>query len=786
MTLANPNFSALRSAPMAFSGGSRTKQIPSSQQNITIIIMKTYKSVKELNSSDKNLEEEIIFIGKCEKYNINYELDLISFLAEYDFANDDIETSVIIVIEEQINSAEIILGEISTNQIFANGTTFKATGLAEKIYDENTEITTFLIYCKNIEFTKPGRFFSKPIEVKIATDYRIERSNKISDIQFSKLLKNHNFCDKNENMKNDFLYYITTCINPSVIKGILACANIEKSIIDNCVNKSVVSENKIDLGNLIFALREKNIIDESDFDDLIEILRKSASFLNSNKKITKHVEFVFSIECESHINLTKSIIKAAITVELMRHLIPTNHKLVRDEDDDLVDKVERLNQTISIMPLALINEFYSDFTENSIHIYLGQALKPIASHRFLEDAPLFMFSNLNPDHDYSNNDAEEARSSMLEIASKTINLNVISECKIYKENKDRIGMLIINNITSINSDIQFVENIFEIFFDIVKGVANITNDITPQKRRVLRDIESQQHESINSLHSYYEDQNISLEDRILSVKSRLESIVGQAEVKERINSIIDLLRVKKARTDKGLDNHGSSMHLVFSGNPGTGKTTVARIFAEVLKTLGYLNRGHLIEVDRAGLVANYVGQTATKTENRINEALDGVLFIDEAYSLVEKGDNDFGAECIETLLKKMEDNRERLIVIVAGYSDKMVSFLSSNPGLASRFKTVVNFSNFSPENCVEIFYNFAEMSGFILDDKARIFILKYSESLVQEVNFANGRSIRNLFELSVEAQASRLVRDNAIESSEKLQLLTEYDVICGAERLRLM
>ncbi len=200
-----------------------------------------------------------------------------------------------------------------------------------------------------------------------------------------------------------------------------------------------------------------------------------------------------------------------------------------------------------------------------------------------------------------------------------------------------------------------------------------------------------------------------------------------------------------------------SKHLVFSGNPGTGKTTVARLLSRIYKQLGALEIGQLVEVDRAGLVAEYVGQTAPKTEQMINKAMGGILFIDEAYTLA-KGGSDFGQEAIDTILKKMEDHRESFAVIVAGYPDPMEQFLRSNPGLKSRFNKIVVFEDYTEDELLSIFYSFCKPYGMKLDNTANQCVKEYLHWLVNHKpeNFANAREIRNLFELTISNQANRL------------------------------
>ena len=240
----------------------------------------------------------------------------------------------------------------------------------------------------------------------------------------------------------------------------------------------------------------------------------------------------------------------------------------------------------------------------------------------------------------------------------------------------------------------------------------------------------------------------------------LNALTGLTAVKEEVASMVHLLEVQRMRQARGMKTIPTSNHLVFSGNPGTGKTTVARLLARIYKELGILKGGTLVEVDRSGLVGGYVGQTALKVQEVIKRALGGVLFIDEAYTLSQsKGENDFGQEAIDTLLKAMEDHRDDLIVIVAGYPKLMEQFIASNPGLASRFNKFIHFEDYTPAELLAIFESMCGKSGYNLSDAARDKARRVLESLHAQrtENFANAREVRNLFEQSVTRQANRLV-----------------------------
>ena len=260
--------------------------------------------------------------------------------------------------------------------------------------------------------------------------------------------------------------------------------------------------------------------------------------------------------------------------------------------------------------------------------------------------------------------------------------------------------------------------------------------------------------------------------------AKLQSLIGLQRVKEEVKKLADFIKIQQLRQQSGLKTSAISYHCVFTGNPGTGKTTVARIIAEIYKDLGILAKGHLVETDRSGLVAEYVGQTAVKTNKIIDSALDGVLFIDEAYSLVAGSGNDYGLEAIATLLKRMEDDRDRLIVILAGYGDEMKTFIDANPGLQSRFNRYIHFNDYSAEELLEIYIQNVSKHDYLLapeaEEKVREMIREAVEN--KDHNFGNARFVRNLFEKTLENQASRLAPESSI-TKELLQEIRAEDIV---------
>ena len=258
----------------------------------------------------------------------------------------------------------------------------------------------------------------------------------------------------------------------------------------------------------------------------------------------------------------------------------------------------------------------------------------------------------------------------------------------------------------------------------------------------------------------------------------LDKLIGLSNVKTEISSLSNLVKIQQIRKSRGLSVSNISYHCVFTGNPGTGKTTVARIVAEIYKDLGVLKKGHLVETDRSGLIGEYVGQTAPKTNAIIDSALDGVLFIDEAYSLVQGGQNDYGMEAISTLLKRMEDDRECLIVILAGYSKEMEEFINSNSGLQSRFNRYIEFPDYTSSELMQIFNFIAKNNDYNLSEEALARIASVITDAVEhkDANFGNARFVRNLFEKIITQQANRITEESKI-TNEMLAKIEEIDII---------
>lgn len=258
----------------------------------------------------------------------------------------------------------------------------------------------------------------------------------------------------------------------------------------------------------------------------------------------------------------------------------------------------------------------------------------------------------------------------------------------------------------------------------------------------------------------------------------LNDLIGLDAVKAEVHSLANFVKVQKQREAKGLKTPNLSYHLVFTGSPGTGKTTVARIVARIYKDLGILKKGHLVETDRSGLIGQYVGQTAPRVNAMCDSALNGVLFIDEAYAITQsESSNDYGAEAVATLLKRMEDDRDRLVVIVAGYTNEMKHFIDTNPGLQSRFNRYIHFPDYSSDDLYKIFRKYLKKNQYTITKEAATYLKQRLDYAVEhkDRNFGNARFVRNVFEKTIQNQANRVAKAGKV-SEEELVEITLVDV----------
>ena len=279
-----------------------------------------------------------------------------------------------------------------------------------------------------------------------------------------------------------------------------------------------------------------------------------------------------------------------------------------------------------------------------------------------------------------------------------------------------------------------------------------------------------------------EKEEIPPKEKIEDLLAELDSYVGMDAIKTEVRSLINMVQVYKLRREHDLPTTDMSLHMVFSGNPGTGKTTVARIMSRIYHSLDILSKGQLVEVARSGLVAGYVGQTALKTQKVIEKAMGGVLFIDEAYALNGKSENDFGQEAIDTILKAMEDHRDDLVVIVAGYTELMDRFIHSNPGLESRFNRFLMFEDYTPEQMVAIFKMQCKKGCYVLAQGTEELVRDFIAEESADDSFGNARGVRNLFEHILVAQNNRLAKMENVTRDDLMQILPD-DVLSARGKI---
>ena len=277
------------------------------------------------------------------------------------------------------------------------------------------------------------------------------------------------------------------------------------------------------------------------------------------------------------------------------------------------------------------------------------------------------------------------------------------------------------------------------------------------------------------------DEELPPPEKIEDLLAELDSYIGLKVVKDEVHDLINMVQVYKLREQHDLPTTDMSLHMVFTGNPGTGKTMMARMMARIYRSLGILSKGQLVEVDRSGLVAGYVGQTALKTQKVIEKAMGGVLFIDEAYALNGRSENDFGQEAIDTILKAMEDHRDDLVVIVAGYTDLMDKFIHSNPGLESRFNRFLLFEDYTVDEMMGIF-KMRCGKGYVLAPDAEPLVRDYIAEESADGSFGNGRGVRNIFEHILVAQNNRLAKMDSV-TRDDLMTLTVDDVLHARGKL---
>lgn len=404
------------------------------------------------------------------------------------------------------------------------------------------------------------------------------------------------------------------------------------------------------------------------------------------------------------------------------------------------------------------------FLSDLITVYNQQAAREDEKSRFV----LAYYYDVLHNHQFADANAILTLNKLVANADFKANLdNIRKQNSLYSIDNKANQSFLITALSQTKSDkIQQTLNAINSF---AKLAFNLSFDKEALDQIVAASKTTQKNNAVNDV-----PENDSLE----KVLEELHQLVGLEKVKNDVKELINLLEIQKRRDSEGLKNIEITLHTVFLGPPGTGKTSVARLLSRIYKHLGFLSKGQLYETDREGMIAGFVGQTATKVDKVIQESLGGVLFIDEAYALTQNiMGNDYGSEAVNTLLKRMEDHREDLSVVVAGYTEPMKMFIESNPGLRSRFNRFFYFDHFTAEQLYQIFEGFCKNSDFIINDDAKEKLADTFDLLVdkKDESFGNARVVRNLFEKCVQNQANRIIKLSRI-SKKTLKTFTEEDI----------
>ncbi|SHL37175.1 AAA family ATPase [Flavobacterium saccharophilum] len=469
---------------------------------------------------------------------------------------------------------------------------------------------------------------------------------------------------------------------------------------------------------------------------------------------------------ETNINSNEAVFTASFISDLKKEttsILETCNAL--NQDTDFIQKINQAVNPVSSKGLLFKAEHF--FLSDIIDLYEREPAKKSEKQEFVL---AYYYDALRNKHFADATSANELNQLVFTQEFKNHLLKIKKENKIIASNAHQNQYLLPealfekkhNKLEEILLKYQnFVHFAFDKKFENVKAFQNYTGLSLDKSKIDKKEIDP-----------------LPEEDTLEKVLKELNALVGLEEVKKDVSELINLLEIQKKRSAQGLKNVEITLHTVFLGPPGTGKTSVARLLSRIFKHLGFLSKGQMYETDREGLVAGYVGQTATKVDAAVESSLGGVLFVDEAYALSQNAfGNDYGAEAVNTLLKRMEDHREDLAVVVAGYTEPMKIFIESNPGLRSRFNRYFHFDHFTPTELFQIFESFCLKSDFIISDDAKEKLTDTFDLLYESKNesFGNARVVRNLFEKCVQNQANRIVKLKRI-TNKVLKTLTEEDI----------
>jgi len=480
---------------------------------------------------------------------------------------------------------------------------------------------------------------------------------------------------------------------------------------------------------------------------------------------------VFQYEIAKEKAILRSLLQLRLLIECVQILTPPlmTVKRIGDEEFDLIDDLHSL---VRLLALSLWQRLATDGTELLAYGAASVCIAGLAAKA--EDAQALLESGYA-----ATNGDQAAFAKWFEKSGRKAMERVETMLQpVDKHGLDEIFALFTRHSLDLGLQPVTIEFIRQNLQALITTLSNMGCEMTDTCRRRSAIISAQftdvSRQYAVDFTARAADPGVSEED-LNAIFKELDALVGLEPVKGEVHRATNFARMQVMRRQQGLPVVKASLHSVFFGNPGTGKTTVARLMGRIYKSLGLLRRGHVIECDRGRLVAEYVGQTAVRTHAMIDSALDGILFIDEAYALAGRGAEDFGSEAIETLLKRMEDDRDRLIVIVAGYNAPMKQFIASNPGLESRFTNYLNFPDYGPEELLEIFHRMAAQSGLVCAPETEKKVLAICQSLhaARNEQFGNAREMRNLFESAVRNQSTRLVSNGQCDRDALTTLLPE-------------
>jgi hypothetical protein len=480
---------------------------------------------------------------------------------------------------------------------------------------------------------------------------------------------------------------------------------------------------------------------------------------------------VFNYEIDKEKAILRSLLQLRLVIECAQILTPPmmTIKRIGDEEFDLIDDLHGL---VRLLVLGLWQRLATDGSDLQAYGALSLCIAGLAAKP--DDALALLESG----YAAAGGDQEGFKKWFDKGGRRAMDRVETMLQPVGKHGLDEIFSLLTRHALDLGLQPVTVEFVRQNLQTLVMTLSNMDHEMTDACRRRSAVISAQFTEVSRKYAVDFTaraaDPGVNEED-ISAIFKELDALVGLEPVKNEVHRSTNFARMQVMRRQQGLPVVQASLHSVFFGNPGTGKTTVARLMGRIYKSLGLLRRGHVVECDRGRLVAEYVGQTAVRTHAMIDSALDGILFIDEAYALAGRGAEDFGSEAIETLLKRMEDDRDRLIVVVAGYTGPMEQFIASNPGLESRFTNYLKFPDYSAAELAEIFHRMAAQSGLVCAPETATATLAICEKLyaLRNEQFGNAREMRNLFESAVRNQSTRLVNGEQCDRDALTTLLPE-------------